>query len=314
MDKSDRVFITGQEGMIGAAIRRRLEKDGFGSLITVDSTELDLTDQRMVFDFFNAEKPGYVFLNSARVGGILANSRYPAGFIYSNLQSQTNVIHAAWRSGVKKLLYFGSSCIYPKGSPQPLKEECLLDGKLEPTSEPYAIAKIAGIRMCQAYNAEYGTNYISVIPGDVYGAGDDFDPETGHVLPALMAKMHRARSLGEPEVVIWGTGLPRRETLYVDDLAAAAVFLMDNYDESEIINVGSGEDISIRELGRVIKDAVGFRGDIVYDESKPDGIPLKLLDNSRISSMGWVPQTGLEEGIRQTYRWYREKTGALVRP
>jgi GDP-L-fucose synthase len=314
MNKDAAVFITGHEGMIGAAIRRRLQADGFTKLITRTSARLDLTDQGAVFDFFDAEKPEYVFLNSARVGGILANRTYPARFIYDNLQSQANVIHAAWRSGVKKLLYFGSSCIYPKNSPQPMKETYLLDGKLEPTSEPYAIAKIAGIKMCQAYNAEYGTDYISAVPGDVYGPGDDFDPETAHALPALMARMHRAHSLGEPEVVVWGSGSPRRETLYVDDLADAAVFLMDNYDDSEIINVGSGRDVSIRDMGRLVRETVGFRGDIVFDRSKPDGIPLKLLDSRRLTEMGWAPRTGFEEGLRQTYRWYREHIGTPVAP
>lgn len=227
MNNSDAVYITGHEGMIGSAIRRRLEEDGFGKLLLRTPGELDMANQRMVFDFFEAEKPDYVFLTSTRVGGILANSTYPAQFMYDNLQSQINVIHAAWRCGVKKLLYFGSSCIYPKNSPQPMKEEYLLTGKLEPTSEPYAVAKIAGFRMCQAYDAEYGTGFISVVPGDVYGPGDDFNLETGHVLPSLIARMHRAKVRGEPSVIIWGTGSPRRETLHVDDLADACVFLMD---------------------------------------------------------------------------------------
>jgi len=312
MKNSDVVYITGHEEMIGSAILRRLKKDSFSKLLLRTPGELDLTDQKMVFNFFEAEKPDYVFLTSARVGGILANSTYPAEFIYDNLQSQTNVIHAAWKSGVKKLLYFGSSCIYPKNSPQPMKEEYVLTGKVETTSEPYAVAKIAGIRMCQAYNAEYGTSFISVVPGDVYGPDDDFNLETGHVLPSLIAKIHRARIHGESGVVIWGTGSPRRETLHVDDLADACVFLMDNYNESELINVGAGRDMSIKEMAELIKDVVGFEGDIFCDKSKPDGIPRKLLDNSRIENLGWTPKIDFEEGIGQTYRWYRENADALV--
>ena len=312
MNKSDVVFITGHEEMIGSAIRRRLEEDGFTKLVIRTSSELDLADQKMVSDLFRDEKPDYVFLTSARVGGILANSTYPAQFIYDNIQSQTNVIHAAWKYGVKKLLYFGSSCIYPKNSRQPMKEEYLLTGRVETTSQPYAIAKIAGIKMCQAYNTEYGTSCISIIPGDVYGPNDDFNLETGHVLPSLIARMHRAKARGESEVVIWGTGSPRRETLHVDDLADAGVYLMNSYNESEMINVGAGTDISIKEMAHLIREVVGFRGNIVFDESKPDGIPRKLLDNSRIESLGWAPKINVDEGIRQTYRWYLEHAGALV--
>jgi len=314
MKNRNTVYITGHEEMIGSAILRRLKKDGFQKLLLRTRDELDLTDQKQVFEFFEVERPDYVFLTSARTGGILANSTYPAEFIYDNLQSQTSVIHAAWKSGVKKLLYFGSSCIYPKNSPQPMKEEYLLTGRVEPTSEPYAIAKIAGIRMCQAYNTEYGTSFISVVPGDVYGPGDDFNPETGHVLPSLIAKMHRAKIHNEPSVVIWGTGSPRRETLYVDDLADACIYLMNYYRESEPINAGAGEDISIKEMAELIKEVVGFEGDIICDTSKPDGIPRKLLDNSKIISLGWTPKTGFKEGIRQTYRWYQERTEALVAP
>jgi GDP-L-fucose synthase len=243
------------------------------------------------------------------VGGILANRRYPAEFIYENIQSQTNVIHAAWQHGVKKLLYLGSSCIYPKKAPQPMKEEYLMTGPVEPTSEPYAVAKIAGIRMCQAYNAQYGTEFIPVIPGDVYGPGDDFNLETGHVLPSLLARMHRAKIRGEPSVVVWGTGAPRRETLHVDDLADACIYLMDSYSESEMINIGAGNDISIDEMALIIKEVVGFAGDIVFDTSKPDGIPRKLLDNRRIDGLGWQPKTDFITGIRQTYRWYLEHAG-----
>lgn len=306
MEKGEKIFIAGHEGMIGSAILRRLREDIFTNLVIRTSSELDLTDQKMVSGFFMDEKPGYVFLTVAKTGGILANSKYPAEFIYSNLQIQSNVIHSAWKSGVKKLLFLGSSCIYPKGCPQPIKEEYLMSGKLEPTSEPYAIAKIAGIRMCQSYNSEYGTDYISVVPADLYGPNDDFNPETGHVLPSLITKMHQAKIGNGNEVVIWGTGSPRRECLHVDDLADACVFLMNHYDESEMINVGYGEDLSIKDLALLIKDAVGFDGDIIFDESKPDGTPRKLLDSSKIRRTGWTPKIGLEKGISQTYEWYKK--------
>ena len=247
MESGEKIVVAGHEGMIGSAILRRLRKDGFTNLITMTSSELDLTDQKMVGDFFIEERPDYVFLASTKVGGIIANSRYPAEFIYNNIQAQTNVIHSAWKAGGKKLLFLGSSCIYPKGCPQPMKEEYLLTGELEPTSEPYAVAKIAGIKMCQAYNTQYGTNFISVVPADLYGPYDDFDPETSHVLPALIRKMYQARIRREREVIVWGTGSPRRDCLYVDDLADACIFLMNNYSESAVINVGSREESSIKE-------------------------------------------------------------------
>jgi len=306
MEKGEKFFVAGHEGMIGSAILHCLRQDGFANLVVRTSSELELTDQKMVSDFFAEEKPCYVLLVAARTGGILANSKYPAEFIYTNMQVQSNVIHSAWKSGVKKLLFLGSSCIYPKVCPQPMKEEYLLSDKLEPTSEPYAIAKIAGIRMCQSYNHQYGTDFISVIPADLYGPNDDFDPETSHVLPALIRKIHEAKISGENEVVLWGTGSPRREGLHVDDLADACVFLINHYDESEMINVGSGEDISIRELAALIRDIVGFKGDITFDESKPDGIPRKLLDVTQVAKVGWKPKIDLERGIRQTYDWYKE--------
>ena len=306
MEKGEKIFITGHEGMIGSAILRRLREDSFTNLVIRTSSELDLTDQKMVADFFMDEKPSYVFLAIAKMGGILANSKYPAEFIYSNLQTQSNIIHSSWKSGAKKLLFLGSSCIYPKGCPQPMKEEYLMSGKLEPTSEPYAIAKISGIRMCQSYNSEYGTDYISAIPADLYGPNDDFNPETGHVLPSLITKMHQAKIGNGHEVVVWGTGSPRRECLHVDDLADACVFLMNHYDESEMINVGYSEDLSIKDLALLIKDAVGFDGDIIFDESKPDGTPRKLLDSSKIRRTGWTPKIGLEKGISQTYEWYKK--------
>jgi len=304
MEKSEKVFVAGHEGMIASAILRRLRTDGFANLLIKTSSDLDLSNQEMVLDFFMAEKPDYVFLASARVGGILANNRYPAEFIYSNLQSQTNVIHSAWKSGVKKLFFLGSNCIYPKGCPQPMKEEYLLSGKLEPTSEAYATAKIAGIIMCQSYNRQYGTDYISVVPADLYGPHDDYNLETAHVPAALIRKMHEAKSGNELEVVVWGTGSPRRECLHVDDLADACVFLMNNYDEPEMINVGYGEDLSIKELALLIKDVVGYQGNMVFDTSRPDGAPQKLLDSGKIRKLGWSPKISLEKGFRQTYRWY----------
>ncbi|MBI4333171.1 MAG: GDP-L-fucose synthase [Chloroflexi bacterium] len=304
MEKSDRVFVAGHKGMIGSAIERRLRETGFANLATRSGCELDLTDQKSVVGFFLAEKPDYVFLAVTTLGGILANSRYPATFIYNNIQSQTNVIQAAWKTGVRKLLYLASSCIYPRECPQPMKEEYLMSGKLEPTSEPYAVAKIAGIRMCQSYDRQYQTRYISVVPADLYGPNDDFDPETGHVLPALMAKMHRAKVRGDPELAVWGTGSPRRECLHVDDLADACIFLMDRYDEPEMINVGSGQDMSIRELALLLRQVVGFRGIIAFDESKPDAVPHKLPDTSKISKLGWSPRIHPQRGLRQTYQWY----------
>ncbi|MFC1965993.1 GDP-L-fucose synthase family protein [Chloroflexota bacterium] len=306
MKKDEKIFVTGHEAMISSAILRRLKEDSFMNLVTRKSSELDLKNQKAVFEFFMEERPDCVFLTGAKVGGILANSRYPAEFIYSNIQSQTNVIHSAWKSGVKKLLFLSSSCVYPKGCPQPMKEGYLLSGKLEPTSEPYAIAKIAGIKMCQSYNLQYGTNYISVIPADLYGPDDDFDPETSHVLPALIRKIHEAKVSNEKEVIVWGTGSPRRESLYVEDLADACIFLMDNYDEPETINVGSGEDLSTGELAQLISKVVGFEGNITFDESKPDGAPRKLLDINKIRKLGWSPKASPEEGVRQTYQWYKE--------
>lgn len=312
MKKDAKIFVTGHEAMIGSAILRRLREDSFTNLVIRTSSELDLTNQKMVSDFFVDEKPDYVFLATTKMGGILANTRYPAEFIYNNIQSQINVIHSAWKSGVKKLLFLGSSCIYPKGCPQPMKEEYLMSGKLESTSEPYAIAKIAGIRMCQSYNLQYETNYISVVPADLYGPGDDFDPKTSHVLPALIRKIHEAKVGNEPEVVVWGTGSPRRECLYVDDLADACVFLMSNYDESEMINVGSGEELPVKELALLIRDVVGFKGDIIFDESKPDGAPRKLLDIGKIRKLGWSPKISLEKGIIKTYQWYKNRVTTKI--
>ncbi|PTQ51394.1 MAG: GDP-L-fucose synthetase [Brockia lithotrophica] len=304
MDKTSKIYVAGHRGLVGSAIYRKLKAEGYTNVVVRSRSELDLTNQQQVYDFFARERPEYVFLAAAKVGGILANSTYPADFIRDNLLIQTNVIDAAYRSGVKKLLFLGSSCIYPKYAPQPIKEEYLLSGKLEPTNEPYAIAKISGIIMCQSYRRQYGFNAISLMPTNLYGPGDNFDLETSHVLAALIRKFAEAKESGAQEVVVWGTGTPRREFLHVDDLADAALFLMRNYDDGEIINVGVGEDIRISELAELIADVVGFRGRIVYDTSKPDGTPRKLLDVSKLTALGWRPKISLREGIRQTYEWY----------
>jgi len=290
--------------MVGSAIVRKLQKEGYANLLLRSRQELDLLDQTVVRRFFEAEKPEYVFLAAAKVGGILANDTYRAQFIYENLQIQNNIIHSAWQSGVKKLLFLGSSCIYPKHAPQPMKEEHLLTGPLEPTNEPYAVAKIAGIKMCQAYNDQYGTDYISVMPTNLYGPNDNFDLQTSHVLPALIHKFHKAKKDRLPAVEIWGTGSPKREFLHVDDLADACLFLMKNYSGNNFLNIGVGEDISIKDLALLIKKIVGYQGKLSFDTSKPDGTPRKLLDVGRLHRLGWKATIGLEEGIAQTYRWF----------
>ncbi|MBW2645438.1 MAG: GDP-L-fucose synthase [Deltaproteobacteria bacterium] len=304
MHKDSKIYIAGHRGLVGSAIVRKLSELGFTNLVCRTRQELDLTRQKDVEDFFDSVRPEYVFLAAAKVGGILANSTYPAEFIYGNLVIQTNIIHAAYLFGVKKLLFLGSSCIYPKLCPQPMKEEYLLDGKLEPTNEPYAVAKIAGIKMCQAYNREHGTNFISVMPTNLYGPGDNFDLRNSHVIPALIRKFHEAKKGAENKVVIWGSGTPRREFLYVDDLADACMFLMSHYNDSEIINIGSGTDITISDFALLIKDIVGFEGEMIFDTSKPDGTPRKLLDVTKIKKLGWTPKIDLKEGIKQTYEWY----------
>jgi GDP-L-fucose synthase len=305
MDKNSKIYIAGHRGLVGSAILRRLQQAGYSNLILKTRKELDLTVQKDVEDFFRSERPEHVFLAAAKVGGILANSTYPAEFIYNNIIIQANVIHAAYKYGVKKLLFLGSSCIYPKFAPQPMKEEYLLTGELEPTNEPYAIAKIAGIKMCQAYNRQYGTNFISVMPTNLYGPNDNFDLETSHVLPAMIRKFHEAKiDPSRRPVTLWGTGSPRREFLYVDDLADACVFLMENYSGSEIINIGTGEDITIRELAELVREVVEYDGEVIWDTTKPDGTPRKLLDVSRLFGMGWRPKVSLREGIRKTYEWY----------
>jgi len=306
VEKSAKIYVAGHQGLVGSAILRKLISEGYSNIVTRSFQELDLRDQIAVNEFFKKEKPEFVFLAAAKVGGILANNTYPVDFLRDNLLIQTNVIDAAYRYGTRKLLFLGSSCIYPKFAPQPIKEEYLLTGELEPTNEPYAIAKIAGIKLCQAYNRQYGTNFISVMPTNLYGPGDNFDLETSHVIPALIRKFHESKIKGKDQVVVWGSGKPFREFLHVDDLADACLFLMHNYNSSEIINIGTGMDLSIAELAYLIKDIVGYDGNIVFDTSKPDGTPRKLLDVSKIFNMGWKPRITLEEGIRSTYSWYQE--------
>lgn len=304
MNRSSKIYVAGHRGLVGSAMVRRLVAAGYDNLVLKTSAELDLTRQAEVEAFFAREKPEYVFLAAAKVGGILANNTYRADFIYRNIMIEANIIHASYLNSAKKLLFLGSSCIYPKFAPQPMKEEHLLTAELEETNEPYAIAKIAGIKMCQAYNSQYGTDYISVMPTNLYGPFDNFDLATSHVLPALIRKFHEAKISDSPSVVVWGTGSPRREFLYIDDLADATVYLMENYSGSGIVNIGVGEDISIKDLALLVGKVVGFRGEIVYDATKPDGTPRKLLDVSRLQSAGWKAKTGLEEGIRKTYEWY----------
>jgi len=302
MDRNDKIYIAGHRGMVGSAILRRLKKEGFENFVFRTSAELDLRNQQAVADFFAKEKPDYVFLAAAKVGGILANNTYRAEFLYDNLMIQSNVIENAYRNNIKKLLFLGSSCIYPKLAPQPLKEDYLLTGLLEHTNEPYAIAKIAGIKLCDAYRSQYGCNFISVMPTNLYGPNDNYDLKTSHVLPALIRKFHDAKVQEKPEVVVWGSGTPKREFLHTDDMADACVFLMKNYNEAGLINIGVGEDLSIKELAETIKEIVGFHGKIVFDPSKPDGTPRKLMDVSRISELGWKAQIKLKEGIKTVYR------------
>jgi GDP-L-fucose synthase len=306
VNKTDKIYVAGHAGLVGSAITRRLKKDGYTNLLLKTRDELDLTNFKAVQEFFESEKPDYVILAAAKVGGIVANNEYGADFIYENLAIQNNVIKNAAETKVKKLLFLGSSCIYPKLAPQPIKEESLLTGPLEETNKPYAIAKIAGIVMCQAFNKQYGTHFISVMPTNLYGENDNFDLKTSHVLPALMRKIHEAKVNGSPTVSIWGSGKPRRELLYVDDLAQAVVFLMNNYDKDEFLNIGTGEDVTIKELAELIAEVVGFTGEFVFDASKPDGTPRKLLDVSRINAAGWTAKTSLKDGIEKTYNWFKE--------
>jgi len=304
MNEADRIFVAGHRGLVGSAIVRELERLGYRNLVLRTSAELDLRNQASVEGFFEATRPDHVVLAAAKVGGIRANDTYPADFIRDNLQIQTNVIDSAWRAGTKKLCFLGSSCIYPKHAEQPLREDALLTGPLEPTNEWYAVAKIAGIKMCQAYRRQYGFNAISLMPTNLYGPGDNFDLQNSHVLPALIRRFHEARKRGDAEVLVWGTGTPRREFLHVDDLARAVVFLMRTYDDGELVNVGCGSDVSIRELAEMVAAAVGFKGQLSFDKSKPDGTPRKLLDVGRITALGWSPRIALGEGIRSTYEWF----------
>lgn len=317
------IYVAGHRGLVGSALMRALRARGFDNIITRTHAELDLTDQQSVRAFFAEHRPDYVFLAAAKVGGILANNNYPAEFIHENLAIQVNVIHEAWRSGAKRLLFLGSSCIYPRDCAQPMKEEYLLSGPLEATNRPYAVAKIAGIEMCWAYNRQYNTRYLAVMPTNLYGPGDNFDLQNSHVLPALIRKMHEAKHRGDSAVTVWGTGKPRREFLHSDDMAAACVYLMtlpeDQYisllsdDTPPLINIGCGEDVTIRDLAGLVKRVVGFEGELVFDTTKPDGTPRKLLDVSRLNGLGWRPRLSLEEGIHDAYRWYLEHAPQLSR-
>ncbi len=307
MEKNSKIYVAGHLGLVGSALVRQLKQQNYTQLITRTRQQLDLFDGRAVAEFFEEEQPEYVFLAAARAGGIYANSQYSAEFIYQNLQIQNNVIHHAHQYGVKKLLFLGSSCIYPKHCPQPIKEEFLLTGPLEPTNDAYSIAKIAGIKTCQSYNQQYGTNFISVMPTNLYGINDNFHPENSHVVPALLHRFHEAKESNASEITVWGTGNPKRELLFVDDLAEACVFLMEHYDDSEIINIGTGKDLSIRELVNLIKEIVGCNASLVFDTSKPDGTPQKVLDVSRINQLGWFAKTPLKEGLEAVYNWYQHE-------
>jgi GDP-L-fucose synthase len=309
MNKDAAIFVAGHRGLVGSAIVRRLRAAGCERLLLRTREELDLRDQAQVAQFFNEHRPEYVFLAAAHVGGILANDTYPADFLRDNLQIQLNVVDSAYRCGTKKLLFLGSSCVYPKHAPQPMPESCLLSGPLEPTNEWYAIAKIAGLKMCQAYRRQYGFDAISAMPTNLYGPGDNFDLQQSHVLPALIRRFHEAKQRGDASVVIWGTGTPRREFLHVDDLADACLYLMQHYASDELINVGWGEDIAIRDLAQLVREVVGFAGELRFDPSRPDGTPRKLLDVSRMTALGWSPRIQLREGVAATYEWFHAHQG-----
>jgi GDP-L-fucose synthase len=304
MDKSSKIYVAGHKGMAGSAIIRRLVSEGYNNFIFRTSSELDLRDQAAVARFFEESKPEYVFLAAAKVGGIYSNNKYRGEFLYDNLMIQSNIIHSSYINSVKKLMFLGSSCIYPKMAPQPLKEEYLLSGALEPTNEPYAVAKIAGLKMCEAYRDQYGCNFISVMPTNLYGPNDNYDPQNSHVLPALIRKFHEAKITHQPTVAVWGTGNALREFLHVDDFADACVFLMQNYHDKNFVNIGVGKDISIRSLAGLIKHITGFTGEITYDTTKPDGTPRKLMDTSRLNSLGWKPKIELEQGVESVYKDY----------
>ncbi|MFT3748746.1 MAG: GDP-L-fucose synthase [Agriterribacter sp.] len=307
MKLNDKIYIAGHRGMVGGAIKRKLEKDGYTNIIYRDSSLLDLRNQQSVNDFFEEEKPVFVFFAAAKVGGIIANNTYRADFIYDNLMMEANVIHAAYKNNVKKLMFLGSSCIYPKMAPQPLKEDYLLTGLLEQTNEPYAIAKIAGIKLCEAFKDQYDCNFISVMPTNLYGIGDNYHPKNSHVLPALIRRIHEAKEHNIPEVTIWGTGSPKREFLYADDLADACVFLMNTYNDREMVNIGVGEDLSIKELAELISEVIGYKGQFKFDTSKPDGTPRKLMNVERLHSLGWKHTTPLREGVKLAYQDFLKK-------
>lgn len=309
MTRQQKIYVAGHRGMVGGAILRRLEREGIGEIITRTSAELDLREQQAVHAFFEKERPAIVYLAAAKVGGILANNTFRAEFLYDNLVMESNIIHAAYKFGTEKLLFLGSSCIYPKLAPQPLKEEYLLTGLLEPTNEPYAIAKIAGIKLCEAYRDQYGCNFIAAMPTNLYGQGDNYHPDHSHVIPGMIRRIHEAKTRNAGSVTVWGTGNPLREFMYVDDLADACLFLVDNYDGKLFVNVGTGEEISIRDLAHAVKDVVGFKGEIQFDVAKPDGTPRKLMDSSRLHAMGWKHRTTLEEGLERAYRFFLEETG-----
>ena len=317
MDRNAKIFVAGHRGLVGSALMRRLHAGGYGNLLTRSRAELDLTNQQAVQQFYAAEKPDYIFVAAAKVGGIHANDTYPADFIYHNLMIECNLIHGAYQQGVKKLLFLGSTCIYPKLAPQPMKEEYLLTGALEPTNEPYAVAKIAGIKMCSAYNRQYGTNFISVMPTNLYGANDNYHPQDSHVLPALIRRMHEAKVRGDQQVTAWGTGNARREFLASDDMADACVFLMERFeakDLGEFINIGVGYDLTIREVVEMVAKVVGFNGALMFDASKPDGTPRKLVDSGRLIALGWKPQVALEDGLRAAYQdFLRQLEAGTVR-
>ena len=306
MDRTDRIFVAGHQGLVGSALVRRMQAQGFENLLLRPRASLDLENQQEVNAFFDEERPDYVFLAAAKVGGIMANDTYPAEFIRSNLVIQMNVIEAARRTGVRKLLFLGSSCIYPKHAEQPIREEALLQGPLEPTNEAYAVAKIAGIKMCQSYNRQFGTNFVSVMPTNLYGPNDNFDLMGSHVLPALMRKFHEAKESGSSQVAVWGSGRVYREFLHVDDMADACLFVMQHHDGSQILNIGCGRDVTIAEVAHLVKETVGFDGEIVFDTSKPDGTPRKLLDVSRLFALGWRPRIDLRSGLAETYAWFQQ--------
>ncbi|MBD1874632.1 GDP-L-fucose synthase [Nodosilinea sp. FACHB-131] len=311
MDTQSKIYVAGSRGLVGSALVRTLKAQGYENLVLRSSQELDLRSQAAVDEFFAQEKPDYVFLAAAKVGGIHANNTYRAEFLYDNLMIEANIIHSAYQHGAQKLLFLGSSCIYPKLCPQPMKEDYLLTGFLEPTNEPYAIAKIAGLKLCENYCRQYGVSFISAMPTNLYGLNDNFDLANSHVLPALMRKFHEAKVNGDPTVTVWGTGTPLREFLYVDDLADALVFLMNNYNDVDFVNVGTGQEVSIKELALTMKAVVGYEGDLVFDTTKPDGTPRKLLDVSRLNAAGWQAKTDLKTGIEQTYAWFLQSYDSL---